>query len=141
MPLIERIQERLFQLVPGDSIELFLELAADRFFELAERLHAERARELIVRLRLDRLGDLLHGHIENSVFPGEVLGLIVLGKGDADLAVLACLRPLKPLFETWNETLGANDDKGVLARAALEGLAVHAPLEVDGQPVAYFRRA
>ena len=98
MPLIQRIQERLFQLVPGDCIELFLELAADSFFELREKLHAERACELIVRLHINLLGDLLHGHIENSVFPGEVLGLIVLGKGDADLAVARLSsRPQAPL--------------------------------------------
>ena len=62
--------------------------------------------------------------VEDGVFAGQVLGLVVVGEGDLDLALLAGLGAGELLLEALDQPAGAELEQVVGGRAALEGAAV-----------------
>ena len=74
--------------------------------------------------------------VEDRVFAGQLLGLVVVGEGDLDLALLAGLGAGRAAPRSPRSAAAAELQQVVGGRAALEGLAVEQALEVDQQRVA-----
>ncbi len=74
--------------------------------------------------------------VEDRVLAGQLLGLVVLGEGDLDLALVAGAGAGELLLEALDQLAAAELEQVVAGLAALEGLAVEQALEVDQQHVA-----
>ena len=74
--------------------------------------------------------------VEDRVLAGELLGLVVVGEGDLDLALLAGFGAGQLLLEALDQAAAAELEQVVGGGAALERLAVEQALEVDQQRVA-----
>ena len=87
------VEHRLAELGLDRALLGLAQLVADVLAQLVERVEAGGlGGELVVELgQLLRL-DLLDGDLELGVFPGELLGAVVVGEGDVDRALLAGAR-------------------------------------------------
>ena len=92
--------------------------------------------EVVVEIGQDLFPHLLDLDLEDGLLAGQLLGAVVLGEADLDLAALAGARPGELLLEALDQLAAAEVEQVVARRAALEGLAVEGPLEVDQQRVA-----
>ena len=92
--------------------------------------------EVVVELGQDLFAHLLDLDREDRVFAGELLGLVVVGEGHLDLALVAGLGADQLLLEALDQAAAAELEQVVGGGAALEGLAVEQALEVDQQRVA-----
>src|SRR6185312_234954 len=117
------------------------DLVAHRLAQLVERFKAERLGEVVVdgdgaggldRLRRDR---------ELGVLSGERLDLIVRREGHLEGAVLAGGDADELILEAGDESVRADQHRGVVAGAALEGLAVDGAGIGDDDTVALLRLA
>ena len=89
----------------------------------------------------DLLLDLVDGDGERRVLAGELLGPVVVGEGELDLALLARRGALELLLEAGDEPVRAELDELVGARAAGELLAVDRAAVVHDDEVARLRGA
>ena len=85
--------------------------------------------------------DLLDGELERRRLAGDVLGGVVVGERRVDGLLLAGGDADEALLEAGDQAAGADLDELVAALAALEGLAVDRPDEVEDHEVAVLRGA
>ena len=93
-------------------------------------------REVVVELGQSLLAHLAHLDLELRVLAGEVLGAVLLGEGDLDLALVAGAGAGEAFLEALDEASRAELDELVAALAALEELAVDRALVVHQDEVA-----
>ena len=84
--------------------------------------------------------DRLDLDVEGRLLAGEMRGLIILGEGHDDLALVAGLGAFELVLEAGDEGSRAQHQIDALGASALESLAADAADEVDLQPVALLRR-
>ena len=115
-------------------------LAEARFYVISKLFHRVElggfGGEVVVELGQDLFADLFDLDREDRVFAGELLGLVVVGEGHLDLALLAGLGAGQLLLEALDQAAAAELEQVVAGGTALEGLAVEQSLEVDQQRVA-----
>ena len=97
---------------------------------------ADGAGELVVRVGCDLLAELLHGHREVRVLPGEVRLGIVRREGDVELLRLTDRGADDVVLESGDEPAVAHDHGGAVGRPALERDAVAGADEADDRVVA-----
>ena len=131
--------------VDGGDAEVLLGALVDRLADpfgdvgaqLLERLELRGlGGEVVVELGQDLLPHLFDLDGEDRVLAGQLLGLVVLGEGDLDLALFARFGAGQLLLEALDQLAAAELQQVVGGLAALEGLAVAQALEVDQQHVA-----
>src|SRR5690554_2524060 len=135
--------------------DLILGLGLDRLAQLALHVlahfgaeafdaaffNAETSEELVIQL-----GQLGSSHFVDDDFElgrlvGQIQVLVVLREGDADSASLTSLGADQAVFEARDHAAGAQYQLGVAGGTALEGFAIDATGEIDGQLVAVFGSA
>src|SRR4051794_295468 len=92
--------------------------------QLLERVEAGLDRQVVVERRKLLLLDLLHRDRELGLAALEVVGAVIVGKGDGDRALLAGLRARELLLEARDQASRAELDHLVAPLAAGERLAV-----------------
>ena len=79
--------------------------------------------------------DFLDGDVEHRVLPGQVLGAIVLGKGDLDFHLIAGIHPDQLVLEARNKTARPQVQGVTFGLAAGEFLAIHPTDKINNQRV------
>ena len=108
---------------------------APEFVEISA-LHPEGADEVGVHLRQHPLLHLAGFDVHRRRLAGEAWRGMVLPVGDLDVARGARLHAEEAAVQIGHGMPRADLHDPVLAHASLEGLAVHRPLDVEGDPVA-----
>ena len=113
------------------------DLRGDLLAHLGERVEAARVGgEVVVQLGQLLLLDLLDLGLEDGLLAGEVLGAVVVGERDLDLARVTGRCALELLLEAGDQPLRAELEQISARVAALERLAVHLADEVEHHEVA-----
>ncbi len=109
--------------------------------QLGEAFEADGLAQLVVDHGRQKLPDLLHIDLEDRFLAGEVLGRVILGKGDPHGAVLPGRGADQLLLETGDQTALAECDLAVFAAGAGDLLVAGPSFKVDDQDVAGRGRA
>ena len=135
------LDEPVHHLFANVGVDLLARLALHVLAHiLAELLEAtfsdvERGGKLVVERRQDLFRHLAHRDREIGLLAGQFLGRIVLRELDLDRLLLARLHTLQAFFEIGEHLAFAQHDRDLLARSALEFLAVDRPDEVDDDAI------
>ena len=106
---------------------------ADGILQLVQRIVlADVLGKVIIQLRQFLILDLMKLDFEGGILASQLFRLVLLGELNVHIELVACLMADNLLLEAGNEGTAAQHQCVVLGFAALERLAVHKALKIDG---------
>jgi len=133
--LVEFVEQLALDALTGHLAELALDLTANNFFQLVQRLKAKAGREFVVDLDVARGGDFLDLDIKGRSFAGKMCRRVVLGEAHFNDFCVAGFQTDKLLLEARNELTGTQNQLTVFVGAAIKGFAIDLAEVRHGHPV------
>ena len=136
--IVQLVQQRAFLHRPCSPGIFCFQTLGDLAFQISQILGTEFLGQLIVDLGRNRRFDFLDGASEDGFFARQMLGLIILGEGHGHVFGFTGLAAHQLFFKPRDEAAGAQNQRVIFGRAAVELLAVNGADEIEYHLVAIF---